>query len=507
MWRRRWDVIIEVSLLLFLFGLGLGVRLYHITEAPLDFHPTRQLRSALIARGMYYEHLDTMPEWQRTRAVTIWKSEGTIEPQIMERLTAWSYILLGGEYLWVARIYSILFWVLGSAVLYLLAREIAGPPGALLALLFFLLQQYSISASRAFQPDPLMTAIFAAFLWAIYRWKRANAPKWAVLAGVLGGLAILVKAVSLFLILPVWIGILMADQGIRKTLRNPWNWLTGALLLIPYGVYHFYGVYISGALQEQFSLRFFPELWVSLGFYAGWLSIVKQVFGVEYFLLGLLGVFLTKQKTVRVMLAAAWLGYGLMGLAFSHHFSTHDYYQLPFYPIVALGAAIVIGRLVEGVLEPRRWVQIGLLAVFVSGAMVYAWFGLNSIHANNYQAEVQFWTDLGQRLGPEARVIALIEDYGYPLTFWGWVRPSYWFTVSDFRLRELAGQTFDVTQLFTEQIQEKDFFLVTDLEEFDRQPLLRQLLFDQYPIMTQTPDYMLFDLSHSFQTGSTTPSP
>jgi hypothetical protein len=506
MQRWRWEVIVELCLVLFLFGLGLFVRLYHVTEAPLDFHPTRQLRSALIARGMYYENLETVPEWQRSQAVRIWKSEGIIEPQIMERLTAWGYKLLGGEKLWLARIYSIFFWISGGVVLYLLAREIAGPVGAIATLFFFLLAPYGISASRSFQPDPLMTVLFIAFLWAVVRWTRYTAPLWAVLAGVFGGLAILVKVLVVFLLLPAWIGILLVDKGIVKTMRNPWNWLIGLLLLFPSAIYHYVGVFIVHTLQDQFSLRFFPELWTNLSFYTGWLSNIKLVFGVEYFMLGFLGVFFSRQKVVRGLLISAWVGYALLGLVFSYHIATHDYYQLPFFPIITLGIAMVVSHLVENTVDFHHWVHVGMVAVCLIGGLVYAWFGLSNIHANNFQKEVDFWTELGSSLGPDARVIAVIEDYGYPLTYWGWVRPAYWFTVSDFKLRELGGQSFDVPQLFSEQIQDKDYFLVTDWDEFNRQPMLQQLLYTQFPVLEQTPDYMIFDLHNPLQPDIALPS-
>ena len=40
-----------------LFALGLAIRLYDLTDPPLDFNPTRQLRGAIMARGYYYEML------------------------------------------------------------------------------------------------------------------------------------------------------------------------------------------------------------------------------------------------------------------------------------------------------------------------------------------------------------------------------------------------------------------------------------------------------------------
>ena len=43
--------------MLILFGLGFAIRMVDLTDPPLDFHPTRQLRSAIIARSMYYRSL------------------------------------------------------------------------------------------------------------------------------------------------------------------------------------------------------------------------------------------------------------------------------------------------------------------------------------------------------------------------------------------------------------------------------------------------------------------
>ena len=74
-----------------IFMLGFAIRIYDLTDAPLDFHPTRQLHSAIIARGMYYQRLDSVQDWQKERAFNQWQSEGLIEPQVMATLTATTY--------------------------------------------------------------------------------------------------------------------------------------------------------------------------------------------------------------------------------------------------------------------------------------------------------------------------------------------------------------------------------------------------------------------------------
>ena len=57
------------ALLVLVFMMGFIIRVSDLFDAPLDFHATRQLHSALIARGMYYQGLDSAPEWKTARAL------------------------------------------------------------------------------------------------------------------------------------------------------------------------------------------------------------------------------------------------------------------------------------------------------------------------------------------------------------------------------------------------------------------------------------------------------
>ena len=82
---------------------------------------------------------------------------------------------LTGEHLWIARIYSSLFWVLGGLALFLLIREFASTGAALLEPLFISLFLIGIIASRIFMPDPLMVALIVFSLWALFRWQNTAA--------------------------------------------------------------------------------------------------------------------------------------------------------------------------------------------------------------------------------------------------------------------------------------------------------------------------------------------
>ena len=85
--------------LLVLFLGGLAVRLYDLTDPPLDFHPHRQIHSAIIARGFFAHMEDHLPDFERDRSKAMGNSEAWIEPPMLESLTALTYYLVGDEIL------------------------------------------------------------------------------------------------------------------------------------------------------------------------------------------------------------------------------------------------------------------------------------------------------------------------------------------------------------------------------------------------------------------------
>ena len=137
-----------------MFGLALIIRAYDITDLPLDFHPSRQLFSAIKARGMFYETLVGAPDIQREFAIQQWKTKVTIEPEIVEHIALFFYRLTGKEQLWIPRMFSVLFWLVGGIFVYLLARDLISTDGALLSLAFYLFVPYGIFASQQLSARP-----------------------------------------------------------------------------------------------------------------------------------------------------------------------------------------------------------------------------------------------------------------------------------------------------------------------------------------------------------------
>ena len=235
-------------LILVIFLAALGIRLFDLTDLPNDFYMVRQYRSLLIARGMYYAHLPAAPQWQRDMAVAQWKVQGLIEPPIMESLTALTYRIIG-EHIWVGRVYASLFWLAGGLAIWLLAKELSMREGGIIALTFFLFLPFGVTASRAFMPDSLMTALIAWSLWALVRWEKLHTWKSAVLAGILTGMAILVKSVAVFPLLGAAAGLVISRGSVKRILADKQTWAVAVITAIPTVIFYYYGLYMVGTLQ------------------------------------------------------------------------------------------------------------------------------------------------------------------------------------------------------------------------------------------------------------------
>jgi 4-amino-4-deoxy-L-arabinose transferase-like glycosyltransferase len=483
-----------VPLIAILFLLGLGIRLYDLTDPPLG---TRQLRSAVIARGMYYQTLSSAPEWMREIAVRQFHEEAIIEPPLIEMIVASLYHLVGGEYLWLARLVSSTFWLIAGIAIYALARDMGFPDGGIVSVVYFLFLPFAILESRTFQPDPLMVSLITIALWSIYRWYQRQTWGMTVLAGMLTGLAIFSKTVAAFPLLAAWAGILIAGVGLRRALIEPKIWLMNLLILLPTLIYYVYGTFISGFLIQQFSLRFFPDMLTDPAFYVRWMQQIGYRTGFGAFMLALVGLLLLRRREQLALGVGLLLGYLVYGLSFPFHITTHDYYQLPLVPIIALLLAPVAEAVFHqlAAFEKLTFLRLAFVGILIFGLVFTLWDVRVTLARRDDRQEYIFWEYLAEKLGRESAVIGMTQDYGYRLAYFGWLRPAHWFISGDFQLRELAGQDADdIFDQMAGRLHGKDYFLITLFNEFDNQPQLKSLLYDHYQVYDEGPGYLIFDL-------------
>jgi len=493
---------LSLTLTLFLlFGVGLGIRAYDITDLPLDFHPSRQLFSAVKARGMYYETLAGALEEQRDFAIQQWKTKVTIEPEIIEHIAVFFYRTTGKEQLWIPRMVSALFWLVGGIFVYLLARDLISIDGAVLALAFYLLAPYGIFASRSFQPDPLMVTLILAFWWLVHRWSTKPAWNWAVLAGLVGGLAIFVKFVAAFFIIGGALGALLGRFKLRELVRNRQVWVLALLGMLPGVAWIIYGKFFAGLFGSDLSGRFIPSLLVSPLFYLQWQVKAATVASGIGIMLGLVGLFLVSGRA-RAFLLGLWGAYLVFGLYFDYHISTHDYYSLPLLPIAALSLAPVgswfFARLRDAG-HSASWVRTALFIVLLYGVFSSVWNVRNEMKAVDYRPQEAYWAEIRAVLGSQNSVIALTEDYGLRMVYWGWLKTALWPSSGDLYQADVRGNQRNIEKLFSETAASKALFLVTDLDDFAKQTEL-QMLLKGYSV-SQGDGYLVYDLQHPLESS------
>jgi hypothetical protein len=161
---------------------------------------------------------------------------------------------------------------------------------------------------------------------------------------------------------------------------------------------------------------------------------------------------------------------------------------------MAPGLRIFFTRFFE--LSSGLFSRLALTAIVLIGIAIPAWYTRDLIVKANYYNEPDFWAEIGDKLGHDGGVVSLTQDYGYRLAYWGWQGTANWFTSADIGVRYLAGQKVDVLQNFKQDTAGKKYFLVTMFGELDNQPVVKNLLYKNYPIYAQTDEYVIFDLQH-----------
>ena len=479
-------------LLTLLLGLGAFLRFSDLSQPLLDFHPTRQLFSAIKARGMYYQTLPEAPAWQKDISYRQWQGEATIEPPIVENIAVFFYQLADEENTAYPRAVSVTFWLVAALFIFLLSKNLTGSqPAAIFSSAFFLLIPYSIPASRAFQPDPLMVLLIVVFWWTIEKiWRGGmfSGWPWAVLAGLAGGLAIFVKLPAVFFIAGGAIGAILAYSNLAKAIKNPKTWLTALLCILPAAAYLYYGLYIAGFLGQQFGGRFFPTYWVDPYFYLRWLLKVDLVVGVFWLSLAALGWLVLAAKPARAFLSALWSGYILYGLVFPHHIASHDYYSLPLIPIAALSLAPLATAILPRIWNAAtsRFARIAILLSTFFFLLSYTAISYLDARMEDTRSSAQAYAEIGETLQHQPGIVALTTGYGYPLAYYGWQNVSLWSAADNFE------------QGFSKQTFEKAYFVVTDFDELARQLQLAEKL-SAYRVFAQTREYIIYDLKASIR--------
>jgi 4-amino-4-deoxy-L-arabinose transferase-like glycosyltransferase len=477
--------------------LGLGLRLINLTNPPLDYHADRQLHSAIIARGIYCQMTACGDESFRQTAIALWKGETVYEPQILERLVALTYILIGNETLWVIRILNAIFWLVGGAALFILARWMTSTDGAITALALYAILDFFVLINRAFLPETfmLMWTILASL--ALYRWMATHRWKWAILAGILSGVAILVKVVAVFPILCMLLLLVLANNQykLKRIFSDPQVWFMGLVTVFIPSLYYLISIGPRSSGFFEFWTLSFIRLLFQPSFYLAWLSFIHGLVGLSLLGLGLCGSFYLP-RLGRAVAWGWWLGYLLYGLFLPHQVSTHDYYNIFLVPMLALSLAGLAKIFFTKLNSQPTFSQVLVLGIALTGILYSAWLTRNTIMASNMRQEITAWKRMGEELPIDGEVVALTQDYGNRLRYYGNRSFILWPYSWDFDLTlKRGGNVGSFQENFNQYTTNAKYFLVSYFSELDVQGELKRMLYDHYPLIKQGDGYILFDLS------------
>lgn len=484
-----------------LIGGAFGIRILHANEPPLNFHATRQYRSLIIARGFFLTSLPSVPEWEKRVALFSQGKQGILEPPIMELVVSTGYRLLGGEVLWLPHVLSSIFWLTGAVFLYLIGKTTFGPDAALFGAAFYLFLPFAVVASQSFQPDPLMVALMLASIWAILRYHQAPSAGRLALATALAACAFVTKPSALFVIATTFATVTIGRQGVRA-LWGRASLVFYAFVLMPTLLIYAYGVLTDTFLVGEAEKTLLPGLWFSSFFWHGWLANISGTVGLFPFFAALLAVPLLRNRETRALVAGLWLGYGAFCLMLNYNVATHDYYQLQLVPIISLSIMTFAKLALEQF--PRlhlgwqwragAWVVLGV-------ALLLALADARGRLANpTWKENVASKQAIGNQVHHSTKTIFLSGDYGVPLEYHGLLSGSPWPLASDLEWEEIAGTPrLSASERYRTwfAVNSPTYFIVEDMEEFERQSDLKQYLMQNYEMVAQTDAYYVFDLRES----------
>lgn len=490
------------ALFILLLALGGLLRLLDLTDPPLDFHTSRQLRNSLVAREIYYNALPSATEEQRQLAASFANSVGKYEPPVIETIVGYSYFLTGGETIAVARVWETFFWLAAGIALFDLMRRVVNPWAALIGMAFYFVLPFSVEVSRSFQPDPLMTSAFVIGIYFLYRWSEDNSPliageklgdqstwKWAILAAVFLGFATFVKIVIAFFVGAAAISMVLFTLG-RDFWKSKQVWAMAVIMVVP--ALLFYVVLSSGRSTEYFFAWTVAlmKLITSTDFYTKWLAFLGTLFGLTVLFLGIAGALIAPSR-MRWLLVSLWIGYLLYGLTLPFQMYTHSYYHIQLIPLIALGLAVVLNPLTESVVGMGGVRAAGFIALVVAVIGYQAYAARSVLVAESFRHEPAFWNEVGEAFPSDAKVIALTQDYGYRLMLYGWRKVDLWPLATE--LSATRNPDKDNVAQFSELTDGKDYFLITAFGQLEKQPGLKKIL-DTYPIAIEGDGYVLYDL-------------
>lgn len=475
--------------------LALGVRLYDIHKPFVGLLPVREFRSAIIARDIYYSLNPDVPAWQREVTDASRAREWSLEPPIMEWLAAYTYELVGGEHLWIPRLYATLFWSISGVLFARVARSFFDHRVTIALTAYYLFDPLGVIASKSFQPDTLMMMFYLASLWAILRYDRTPTKGHLIWAMSLAFVTVLIRPLSIFAIFAGYTALTAYRfvHGQRRSLAHH----IGFCAALALGATHYgYGLAYSGALAGQAEITFLPHLLLVPEFWKNWIYTGLDAITVVGAITALLGLALLQTPRLQWLLFGLWASYFVYGIIFTYHISTHNYYHLQLIPTIALSAGPLLSLLLtrtQGQIR-TRWQTAYINGVMVMLILLASW---QVVQHGRRQPNIEAQAvaqEIGKLVNHSTETAYLSPYYGRALEYYGELSGAYWPRPDSYGMYNPSGaRNRSIADRLAELGFMPDYFVITDLAEYQRHHTdLREYLMQNCDLLAQHERYIIY---------------
>jgi len=232
--------------------------------------------------------------------------------------------------------------------------------------------------------------------------------------------------------------------------------------------------------------------------------MIQDTIGLPIFILSLLGLLLIPKSSLKTILTGYGIGYVLYGFAFAHHISTHNYYQLTVFPLIAAGIGAAANSLFAVIrkVNPVRAGTIWITLIMLAAVMLSLWEARSTLKREDYRSESILLAELSAEMGGAGtKTIGLMDDYGAALYYYGFILPEYWVSEEDGVMISSMNEQ-EVGALFENRAAGKKYFILSDFKTMETQPLVLEYLDSHFTIFYEDERYRIYDLKKPLeQTG------
>ncbi|MDD3532257.1 MAG: glycosyltransferase family 39 protein [Candidatus Shapirobacteria bacterium] len=420
----------QLIFLILVFLLALTLRLYKINSPLADWHSWRQADTASISRNFIKEGFSPLyPKFDSFYALNSYGDKNVNRYFFAEfplyNIMAHPLYLFFGVKESLLRLLSAFFSSASAIALFFLVKKYSSRLTAYLSALFWAIIPFNVYYGRVTMADPLHVFLSILALLLTTVWLEKKTLSSLIPAGITLALAILTKPYGIVLGLPIVV-LLLTSWG--KELKKNWFWVLvfGFLSLTPYLLWkwhidhypegQFGTVWLFNSTNIRFTGAFFR--WIIFE------RINKLILGGGGFVLFFIGLVCPKSKKEWLFYLSWLTALAIFITVIASGNVTHDYYQLPLVPILAILAAKGVEftlKIGQGLL--RKTFNFGMVISLTAMMLAFGWFEIRGFYQINNPAIVEAGQFVDQNLPQEARVIAPYNwdpAFLYQTNRWGW---------------------------------------------------------------------------------------